>query len=181
MITRLNEDFTLDTSFGNNGHVLHDVVIDGVSRGNQAPEMAEQSDGKIVMLGHKGTQGWYGRFNFDGSLDQTYANGGETILDTSPLGKNYFTSLLIDAEDNAYIAGDSGTDAGDTEIVILKLDSDGVPVQSFGPDGLLRFDLTSANEFADIALIPWATLSWAEQATASPMGRVSSPAFHPTA
>lgn len=76
-IVRYNPDFTLDTSFGTGG-----IVTTAISAGQDRGEaMVLQTDGKIVVAGHKNSGAGNNdfalvRYNPDGSLDTSFNPGG---------------------------------------------------------------------------------------------------------
>ena len=146
LLTRLNSDFTLDTTFGIDGHVLYDFQGQGLA--NSGGGIEEQSDGKIVVGGSAQGFGYYVRFNADGSLDTSYASAGEGFLDTSVNGSNGLGQATLDANDNAYFSGvsDISADGTDTEIVVVKVDNTGTLDTGFGNGGIFRFDLTPGKE-----------------------------------
>ena len=146
LLTRLNADFTIDTSFGSGGSVLHDFQNQG---NNAYGEMAEQSDGRIVVGGWTQGVAYYARFHADGSLDSTYVNSGETTFDTSIEGKNAFTNLVLDQNDNAFFAGrsDVTADGSNSELIVVKMDGSGNPDINFGDAGVFRHDFTAGREF----------------------------------
>ena len=141
MLVQLNSDLSLDASYGENGFVVHDYLC----QGNSGWEMAEQSDGKIVVVG--GTNPgvpYFARFNTDGSIDATYAENGEGTIDIGGKSKCKFGNVLIDKSDNScYVAGmvDAAGDRNAQERLIVKLDSRGSLDRGFGDDGIFRYNL----------------------------------------
>ena len=82
-VVRLNSDYSLDTSFGNNGGAT-------VSFGqyfNWMNDLAVQPDGKIVVVGYTNTEAGFNvacdftlaRFNADGTLDTTFDLDGKIV------------------------------------------------------------------------------------------------------
>ena len=81
LVARYNSDGTLDTTFGNGGHALASFS-NNWDRGRDA---VLQADGKIIVVGLAIVNSPYdsfaaARFNSDGSLDQTFGNGGKVLL-----------------------------------------------------------------------------------------------------
>jgi uncharacterized delta-60 repeat protein len=118
---RLNDDGTLDTSFGNGGKQTIDFGGNDGALG-----VALQSDGKIVMMG--ATDNYYfsvTRLNAYGNLDTSFDTDGKHII--------FFGSIRAVAlqPDNKFlVAGE--TTSGDA---VMRLNSDGTTDNSFGSDG----------------------------------------------
>ncbi len=82
-IVRLNTDYSLDTSFGNNGG----ATVSFGSYFNWMSDLAVQPDGKIVVAGYTNTEAGFNvacdftlaRFNADGSLDTTFDLDGKIV------------------------------------------------------------------------------------------------------
>ena len=80
LVARFNADGSLDQAFGNNGSVTT-TFGDPTAAGN---DVVLQPDGKIIVVGLSGA-GFYSelndfalvRYNSNGSLDQSFANGGK--------------------------------------------------------------------------------------------------------
>lgn len=86
MVARYNADGSLDTTFGNGG-----IVATPVIRDDTAMAVALQQDGKIVVAGTVTLSSFSRlalvRYNTDGSLDDTFGDGGiilERELVTGP-------------------------------------------------------------------------------------------------
>ncbi len=147
LLTRLNSDLTLDSSFGIDGYAQFDYQ----GQRNNAWSMAEQSDGKIVLTGSTEGVGYFARFHPDGTLDTSYAAAGVATVDTSINGNNNFWNVVLDSSDNAYFVGQSvvSADGLDKEIIVVKADNGGNLVDSFGVGGVFRFNLSSGDDAAD--------------------------------
>jgi uncharacterized delta-60 repeat protein len=111
-LVRLNDDGTLDTTFGSGGAALANPA--GIN--DQGFDVAIQADGKIVEAGWstgRTTSNDFAlaRFNADGSLDATFGNGGVVNTDflhnTSDLG----SAVAIAPDGRIVVVGD--TDLGD--------------------------------------------------------------------
>lgn len=72
-VARFNKNLSLDSTFGNQGNSMLSFGIDA-----QARSVSLQSDGKIVVVGHSVStkQSVVVRLNTNGSLDNTFFNGG---------------------------------------------------------------------------------------------------------
>jgi uncharacterized delta-60 repeat protein len=112
IIIRLNTNFTLDTTFNNTGYVKLAFGSDC-----QARAIGVQSEGKIIVAGHRtspGSQGIVARLNTNGTLDTTFGdNGSKQFYYEVNTQNNYFLlntasevySMFISSSDNIYLCG----------------------------------------------------------------------------
>lgn len=158
IIARYNADGTLDTSFGNGG----EVVTDFEAHADAAHDLIIQPDGRIIVTGSAATidEGGFGVYYSDfaaarytpaGELDDTFGNGGRasTSLDQE-MDASYGSALQADGK--LVLAGRIGV--ADSDIGVVRYNSDGSLDPSFGNGGILR-NLTSRwDEAADVAVQP---------------------------
>lgn len=107
LLARFNADGSLDTSYGDNGLVLHASVT------GEARAIAIDSQQRVVAVGEKdivyagtGTAGHSVilRFNSDGSHDTTFNQTGHNMVNVHSYAE-YASAILIDEDDNAYFTG----------------------------------------------------------------------------
>lgn len=146
LITRLNPDGTLDTTFDTDGHVL--IPFDFIASGEGtdiATCVALQSDGKILVGGsiEMSEDGDHDmavvRLNFDGSPDLSFGIGGKAIFGFD-LGGDFddqVTGIGI-APDGKIIVGGYAqvSDSGNYDFAVARLSSQGFLDTSFSQDGL---------------------------------------------
>jgi uncharacterized delta-60 repeat protein len=111
-VARFNADSTPDTSFGTNGVAFHDVAgFDDFGRG-----VAIDADGRILVAAAGGTLSNHtdfalGRYTANGSLDESFGEGGFAmatfIQDGLPAAHSFPRSMAIDPRDHIYLAGAS--------------------------------------------------------------------------
>ena len=95
VVARLAPSGFLDTSFSGDGRVSVDFA--GFPEGPAS--VVVQSDGKVVLAGDadfaEGSNSDFGvvRFNYDGTLDSTFGNGGKVSFDM--IGQDYLRSASI--------------------------------------------------------------------------------------
>jgi uncharacterized delta-60 repeat protein len=106
VLIRYNANGSIDSSFGNNGIVINDLgTIDSWST-----DMAFQPDKKIVVSGFY--RELYDqniiiyRYNSDGSLDLSFANGGYSNLDLGAYDDAAMSTVL--GSNRLLVAGNSG-------------------------------------------------------------------------
>lgn len=112
IVIRLNSDYSLDTSFNSTGYYKLNYGTDC-----QARAIALQSNGKIIVAGHRvapGSQGILFRLNTNGSLDTTFAtNGLKTFYYELETQNNAYVlstqsdvyDMVIDTNDSIYLCG----------------------------------------------------------------------------
>ena len=91
-----------------------------------------QSDGKLVMAGHRFTEGVsravLARFNTDGTPDTTFGTNG--VVDSPAGADDAFYSLAVAPDNSLYASGRSGGD-----FVIAHFTANGAPDAAFGTAG----------------------------------------------
>jgi uncharacterized delta-60 repeat protein len=125
-VARYNTDGSLDSTFGNSGH----VVTSGFSSGNLVADLVEaialQPDGKIVAAGSELngsqfpeiTEFAIARYNTDGSLDSTFGNGGEVSTEIS--ANSQATAVVLQPDATIVLAGSSTSQSGGREFVLAR-------------------------------------------------------------
>lgn len=99
-----------------------------------------QADGKIVAGGFRIASGHADfvlcRYNNDGSLDQTFGNGGIAITDILPGKNDCIRDLKIQNDGKIVVAGDGGY-PGVTRILAARFNSNGTLDTGFGNNGVI--------------------------------------------
>ncbi len=142
-LARYHTDGSLDNSFGTSGIVTTSI------QGNPAvaQSIAIQADGKIVLGGFSnnflvdGSSCVVVRYNTDGSLDQTFSNGGIAITDIIPgSGLNAVDQIrdLKVQPDGKIVSAGFAAD----KIALIRHNSDGSLDQSFGSGGIIAHNTT---------------------------------------
>jgi len=144
----LAADGDLDPSFGDNGRLL---FIGDIRATDELFDILLLPDGKIVGVGFTtfDTQDVViARFNEDGSFDTSFGLNGKAVYD---FGASERARAVIVLEDGKYlIAGDQRV-SGDSNILLVRVDSDGALDTSFGTEGVLIIEEGYAN---DLLLLP---------------------------
>jgi len=149
-VARLNSDGSVDGEFGVGGEVVVPFNLGGYNI-DTANAVALQPDGKIVVAGaaQLGTDDRdfaVARLNRDGSLDESFAGVGKTIV-YFDLGTNWAdeaTGVAVQPDGKIVLAGYASA-TSDTEwvIAVARLGTDGFPDDTFGLAGktTIEFDL----------------------------------------
>jgi uncharacterized delta-60 repeat protein len=131
-VVRYNLDGSLDTSFNGNGRVITTVGI----QDSAVFGAVLQPDGKIVVVGEARGSNATGsdfavvRFNSDGSLDQTFGNGGKVITPFVDNSIDYATAVAVQADGKLVVAGMSNG-----KFAVARYNTDGMLDQNFGANG----------------------------------------------
>jgi uncharacterized delta-60 repeat protein len=149
VLIRLNSDGSLDPSFGTGGKIIN-------SGQRHVPALAIQPDGKIVTAGATSVQGInldfaVVRYNADGSLDQTFGNGGYAIN-----GLGTANALILQPDGKIVIVGTVLVFREGSDFVVARFNADGSADQTFGTGGRVQTSFTSGLNSGDRAI--WGAL-----------------------
>jgi uncharacterized delta-60 repeat protein len=160
-LARLNQDGSLDPSFGSGGMVITNFFAsdDEFNADDQAEAVAIQTDGKIIAGGRTrppGGQIDFGlaRYNRDGSLDETFGAGGKVITDFSN-STDVARDLAIQQDGRIVAAGVGGSAALEGDFVLARYDTNGNLDNSFGNGGKVATDFFNRTDGAlSVAIEP---------------------------
>jgi uncharacterized delta-60 repeat protein len=157
-LARLNSNGTLDTTFG--GNPFAGVVVTDFSTGGQeALDVALQTDGKIVAVGdaHIGGDNDFAiaRYNANGTLDTSFGSGGKTTVDFN-LRDDVATGVAIQRDGKIVVAGVTVLPSGtSTDFGVIRLNRNGNLDLNWGVSGKVRIDFYGmVNEGHAVALQP---------------------------
>jgi uncharacterized delta-60 repeat protein len=151
VLARYNTNGSLDTSFGTNGLVTHNMLT------GTAEEIARavgiQSDGKIVVAGHTGQFGRPGRpagnrfdhavvrYNANGSVDTTFGSGG---VASALIGRIF--GMAFQPDGGIIVVGDAPLPQ---DMMVARYNPNGNLDLTFGEGGFRLFDFDLTAELAD--------------------------------
>lgn len=156
-ISRYTKNGVIDNTFGNNGMVTYDLS----GTYDIANAAYVQSDDKIIVVGYTGLNGsrdfFILRLNSDGSLDNSFGNGGQTKIDF--LGNDdEAKAVSISSDGKIYVAGYSvDNNIFRSEVAIVCLNSDGSKYLNFGNNntgGLILLLGGIGSEASDLIITP---------------------------
>jgi uncharacterized delta-60 repeat protein len=143
-IMRFTSDGMIDSTYGSNGYTF----IPGVDIDNRFYNVAVKPNGKIVACGHY-SKVFTGAQDFDvlvfctdsvGNNDPMFGVNGAVIQSING-GIDDVFGLDYDADGNIFVAGYTTLPVTlDKDIILVKYDSIGVPVSSFGSSGIVSFN-----------------------------------------
>ncbi len=132
LVARFNNNGKVDSSFNANGQRITDLGGD-----DNVLSVFIQNDQKIILLGSSNSLFAMSRYNSDGTLDQTFHGDGKFILDFGLP----FSSIKVQDDGKIILAGVTYDGINNSQIALVRLNSDGTPDNSFGNSGKILDDL----------------------------------------
>ena len=159
-VARYNADGSLDETFGDGGVVVSDFGGD-----DRAKSIAIQPDGAILV----GGSGWVdsgaedfalARYLDDGSLDESFGDGGGVVTDFRG-GDDRATSVLLRPDGRIALAGNIQLSGGCTQATcerygfgLAQYNADGTPNSTFGTEGRIEPDFVVSSGAYAAVLMP---------------------------
>jgi uncharacterized delta-60 repeat protein len=160
-IARLNPDGSLDTSFSFDGK----TTIPIGSNDDQVTDTALQSNGKIVVGGfsNNGLDNDFAlvRLNTDGTLDTSFSNDGIVTTPIRNGSRDGLNKIKIQSNGKIVSAGFTDNNAGESDLVITRHNSDGSldstsfaenHLNLFGTGGIATTDVNNLESYFGIAI-----------------------------
>jgi uncharacterized delta-60 repeat protein len=148
-VVRYDLDGSPDETFDSDGIAL----LDGIRF--TLPDLAIQSDGKIVVAGHYLSTSKFirvARFNTDGSLDTSFGSLG-TVSTEFGLGADYPGAVAIQPDGKIVVAGSRSMAGTSHDFAVVRYLPNGSLDNSFSGDGILTTDFQSSFDRAyDVAV-----------------------------
>jgi len=137
-VIRMNNDGSLDTSFGTNGK----VVVNNIAGGNgwdSGNSIYVDSNGKVYVTGYSSNGSnedmYVIRLNSDGSMDNTFGTNGKVVVNNIAGGNwDYGISIYVDSNGKVYVTGYSSNGSNE-DMYVIKINSDGSLDNLFGANG----------------------------------------------
>ena len=133
VLIRYNSNGTLDNTFGNGGIQTTDIA--GANEG--AYSVVLQTDSKIVVCGSSSavnTRIVLLRYNTDGTLDNTFGNGGIQTTTCGVVALGY--SVAIQSDGKIVVGGETMSIFPDRDFVLLRYKTNGTLDSTFGNGGI---------------------------------------------
>jgi len=126
-VIRLNEDGSMDGSFGSGGKVILSSIAggNGVDYGSS---VAIDGNGKVYVTGFSSNgsndDAFVIRLNSDGSVDSGFGSGGKVVLHniTGGNGRDICNSMVIDVNGKVYITGYSDNISSNADAYVIKIE-----------------------------------------------------------
>lgn len=149
--TGSSQSVRLDKDFDGDGIMIHQLG----EHYDVAKALAIQTDGKILVAGYtetgSGHDGVVIRYHSDGSPDNTFYETGTLIIDIGG-GSNFFEAIALQ-EDGKIIAAGRAYYGLQTDIVMVRINSDGTPDHTFGDCGIVRTNIHSSDYAHSISVL----------------------------
>lgn len=136
----------LDPGFNGTGiarHPLHPGEESGMA-------VAYQVDGKVVAAGYCQNGSYYEffaiRYNTDGSLDESFGDGGRTLVNFGH--QAICIAVRVQSDGKIVLAGSGNDSEGRTRFAVARLNADGTIDTTFGIDGKAMADFGSLEDRA---------------------------------
>jgi uncharacterized delta-60 repeat protein len=148
LLLRIDENGTLDQTFGNNGF----TVTSFSGQNDFAYAMDVQTDGKIVVAGSiTDTVDFWDdpaimRFTENGFADPTFGVNGKVTIPAIDFD-NELTSIVIQDDGKIVASGHYSkvfTGNMDFDVLVFRVDTNGVPDPSFGVNGIVKTSINPA-------------------------------------
>jgi uncharacterized delta-60 repeat protein len=149
-VARYHQNGSLDMGFGQNGKVTTNILFYDF-----AHSIAVQRDGKIIVGGYSFASGGDDfslvRYNSDGSLDETFGDGGKM---TNSVGNSFDRAyhIAVQKDGKIILGGDCFTETGYNSC-LARYHTNGRLDMSFGSDGLKIAPLTSGQNYMRALLL----------------------------
>lgn len=159
-LVRLKSDGDIDYSFGTNGIAYLTVTeID-----NDFSSVIVNADGSIIASGHwdqgivvsTGSQHFdvmVAKFTNAGMLDNAFGTNGITLSNVVYERAAEVFGMKMNTSGEIVVCGFTITELNAYDFALLKYDSDGVPVSTFGTNGIVRLNLSNGDIAYDLQLI----------------------------
>jgi len=159
VLLRYNKDGTLDPDFGDDGKVLTPIDLEEYSQSNdQAHAVALAPDGKILVAGITGRYPSHfavARYNPDGSLDETFGDGGRVV--TSIAEESIANAVAVQPDGKVLVAGYAMLQSGKEydDYALVRYNEDGTLDGTFADAGIALTDFSERQDWIySIALQP---------------------------
>lgn len=151
-VANIQNDAELDQDFGDEGIATIDIAPHHTEDEANAPLLARQSDGHILVATRIDVSGSeegiaLARLTPEGELDTSFAGGGVVSYGG---GSSTFEPRAIDvADDDSFaVAGSTGDGDGGQDVLVLRFSGEGLFDQDFGDSGRATFDTGSDSDRA---------------------------------
>lgn len=160
VVVRLNENGSIDSTFGVNGV----AAIPVTEPDNRINKIAVQPDGRIVAAGHYGNPITNnGQFDFDilvarftaaGLPDSTFSNDGILTDTISPTYVDDIFGLALTTGGRIAVAGYTTLPDFSYDVILLQYDSTGTRDAAFGNGGSVQFDSAAQDVANGLIALP---------------------------
>ena len=154
VIWRYMPDGSLDSTFGNNGIVVHDNAAGG-NKHDYGFSITIDSQGRILVTGSSFNGSDYDMviwcYDSSGAPCSGFGAGGVVVDDSAAGGNDYDSGLSVttDSQDRILVTGDSYNSSNNSDMVIWRYMPDGSLDSTFGNNGIVVHDNASGGNSDD--------------------------------
>ena len=134
-LARYNEDGSLDESFGDGGKVITNYM----GCHTYGADLVLQPDGKMIVTGVACNDFALARFNEDGSLDESFGDGGWVTTDFFR-DADYASSIALERDGKIIVSGSAYITNVGQDFALARYNEDGSIDSSFGDEGKVMTD-----------------------------------------
>lgn len=149
-----------DANFGTGGKISAEAVLGPTFMGSSVGGIVLLDNDEFLVAGEARIaddmsgapiryHGYVARFHANGTIDQSFGNGGTVLVGTGLVSGAY--DLLVDDQNNIYFLA-AGAVSGNGVGVVFKLSPNGTLDTSYGTDGAAQLDYGSADKFVSMDL-----------------------------
>ncbi|MCG3166637.1 MAG: hypothetical protein POELPBGB_02417 [Bacteroidia bacterium] len=142
-MVRLNNDGSIDDTFGNSGKVFFDPG----TANDYLRAVTLSPSGKLVITGDAWGDTFIAQFNADGSVDNTFGTSGLIVTQVANVS-TYALEITCQPDGKILIAGYYAPDVTDIDFMLFRYNSDGTPDNTFSNDGMVNTDIAGGHERA---------------------------------
>ncbi len=141
----------LQSDFGSQGYITHQIG----SGNNGVLSLCVQEDQKLILGGYaySGSETKFAllRANADGSIDQTFGQGGAVISDITS-GNAYIQDVLSQSDGSIIVCGVANGSTTNADFIVMRLLNSGNIDPNFGLQGLASTDFSNGLDMASAIL-----------------------------
>jgi uncharacterized delta-60 repeat protein len=146
VLARYNANGTLDPTFGTGG-----TVTTAFTSGTYEENLAQQPDGKLVVVGETGSSWQLVRYNVNGTLDSSFGNGGVVVTAGSTVANTKAVAIYPNAgtaNDGKIIVAGTVKPGNYQEFAVNRYNPDGSLDTTWGGSGEVTTAISANNDQA---------------------------------
>ncbi len=157
-VARFSSTGFADVGFGAGGVAVTPFTGASQTSTDQCNALAVQSDGSIVAAGMTTVAGHphvaLVRYTSSGALDTGFGTGGLVDINAAALvnGDSEARALVLQADGKLLVAG-YAFGSGTSDLLVMRLNTDGSPDGSFGSGGITRTAVGASDDFANAMVL----------------------------
>jgi uncharacterized delta-60 repeat protein len=153
VVARFNSNGALDPSFAGVGYAVTAFVDAGQTAVDQCNALAVQADGMVVAAGVT-TSGHphvaLARYTTSGALDTNFGTGGQVDINAAATASGDSEARAVQLQpDGKILIGGYAFGPGNSELLVMRLNSNGSLDSGFGTGGITRTPVGTSEDIAN--------------------------------